>query len=70
MHIYEPYESVFIGNDVWIGMNAFIKSEVKIGDGAIIGSCSVVTKDVLPYSIVAGNPAVVIKQRFENVIVE
>lgn len=51
-------------------MNAFIKSEVKIGDGAIIGSCSVVTKDVLPYSIVAGNPAVVIKQRFENVIVE
>src|ERR1035437_8577888 len=46
---------VVIGNDVWIGMNSLILSGVHIGDGAIIGAYSVVTKDVEPYTIVAGN---------------
>ncbi|WP_440898063.1 Vat family streptogramin A O-acetyltransferase [Amphibacillus sp. Q70] len=53
-----------IGNDVWIGMDATIMPGVKIGDGAIIGAKSVVTKDVEPYTIVGGNPAKQIKKRF------
>jgi virginiamycin A acetyltransferase len=53
-----------IGNDVWIGYRAAIMAGVKIGDGAIIGAYSVVTKDVEPYSVVAGNPAKLIKLRF------
>ena len=55
-----------IGNDVWIGHQALIMPAVKIGDGAIIASRSVVTKDVPPYSIVAGNPAKVIRKRFDD----
>lgn len=55
-----------LGNDVWIGVNSIIMSGVTIGDGAIIGSNSVVTKDVEPYSIVAGNPAKHIKYRVED----
>lgn len=53
-----------VGNDVWIGYGALIKSGVSIGNGAIIAMGSVVTKDVAPYAIVAGNPAKVIKFRF------
>ncbi len=53
-----------IGNDVWLGYDATIMSGVTIGDGAIIASKSVVTKDVPPYGIVGGNPAKVIKFRF------
>ena len=55
-----------IGNDVWIGQNAVILPGVHIGDGAIIGANSVVGKDVDPYSIVAGNPARVIRMRFDD----
>lgn len=55
---------VVIGNDVWIGAHALILGGIKIGDGAIIGAGSVVTKDVDPYSIVAGSPARAIGQRF------
>ena len=55
-----------IGNDVWIGFDATIMPGVKIGDGTIIGSKSVVTKDVKPYSIVGGNPAKLIRQRFSE----
>jgi len=55
-----------IGNDVWIGHEALIMPAVSIGDGAIIGSRSVVTKNVPPYSIVAGNPAKVIRYRFDD----
>lgn len=53
-----------IGNDVWIGYEAVIMPGVKVGDGAIIAAKSVVVKDVPPYTIVGGNPATVIRQRF------
>lgn len=59
-----------IGNDVWIGFDATIMPGVKIGDGAIIGSKSVVTKDVEPYSIVGGNPAKLIRKRFSEQRIE
>jgi virginiamycin A acetyltransferase len=55
-----------IGNDVWIGNSATIMPGVKIGDGAIIGTNSVVTKNVEPYSIVGGNPATLIRKRFDD----
>ena len=55
-----------IGNDVWLGYDAMIMPGVKIGDGAIIASRSVVTKDVEPYSIVGGNPAHLIRKRFDE----
>lgn len=55
---------VIIGNDVWIGVNSTILSGVKIGNGAVIGACAVVTKNVPAYAIVAGNPAKVIRERF------
>ena len=54
-------QPIFVGSNVWIGFNATILKGVTIGEGAIIGSCSVVTKDVSPYTVVAGNPAKVIK---------
>ena len=55
-----------IGNDVWIGQNAVILPGVKIGDGAIIGANSVVGHDISPYTIAAGNPARVIRKRFDE----
>lgn len=61
---------VIIGNDVWIGINAMILSGVEIGDGAVIGASSVVAKDVPPYAIVAGNPARIIRMRFDDDIIE
>ncbi len=54
----------FIGNDVWIGYGATVLSGVTINDGAVIGACSLVTKDIMPYSIVGGNPAKLLKYRF------
>ncbi len=59
-----------IGNDVWIGYNATIMAGVTIGDGAIIATNSVITKDVAPYSIVGGNPAKLIKKRFSEERIE
>jgi virginiamycin A acetyltransferase len=53
-----------IGNDVWIGMNAMVMRGVTIGDGAVVAAGSVVTKDVEPYSIVAGIPARHVRYRF------
>ena len=55
---------IVIGNDVWIGYEAVIMSGVTIGDGAIIGTRAVVTKDVPPYTIVGGVPAKRIRKRF------
>ena len=55
-----------IGNDVWIGYKATIMPGVKIGDGAIIAAHAIVTKNVDPYAIVGGNPAVEIRKRFSN----
>jgi acetyltransferase-like isoleucine patch superfamily enzyme len=57
-----------IGNDVRIGYGALIAQGVTIGDGAIVQPCAVVTKDVPPYAIVAGNPGVIIGMRFPPVI--
>jgi len=59
-----------IGNDVWIGNGATILPGITIGNGAIIGANSVVTKDVAPYTIVAGNPAKVIRVRFDDETIE
>jgi acetyltransferase-like isoleucine patch superfamily enzyme len=61
---------VIIGHDVWIGANATIMSGVRINNGAVIGACAVVTKDVPAYVIVAGNPAKVIRSRFTETEVE
>ena len=58
--------SIIVEDDVWIGARTVILSGVRIGQGAIIAAGSVVTKDVEPYSIVAGNPAKLIKYRFED----
>lgn len=63
---YNPYKETVIGNDVWIGTHSLIKSGVTIGDGAVIGMGSVVTKDVGPYEIWAGNPAKLIRKRFND----
>lgn len=57
---------IIIGNDVWIGYEAVILAGVTIGDGAIIGTRAVVTKDVPPYSIVGGVPAKSIRKRFDD----
>jgi len=59
-----------VGNDVWIGLDATIMPGIKIGDGAIIGAKSVVTRDVEPYTVVAGNPAKVIKKRFNDEVIK
>ncbi|MFH1498608.1 MAG: CatB-related O-acetyltransferase [Verrucomicrobiota bacterium] len=59
-----------IGNDVWIGYRATILSGVTIGDGAVVAAAAVVTKDVPPYHIVGGNPAKIIRARFEPHIIE
>ena len=56
-----------IGNDVWVGLGATVLSGVSIGDGAVIGAGAVVSKSVPSYAIVAGNPAQIIRYRFDNV---
>ena len=55
-----------IGNDVWIGFGAVILNGVSIGDGAVVAAGAVVTKDVPPYAVVGGNPAKIIKYRFDE----
>lgn len=63
---YPKKGDIRIGNDVWIGYNVTIMAGVTIGDGAIIATNSTVTRDVAPYSIVGGNPAMEIKKRFSE----
>lgn len=57
---------VVIGNDVWIATDAVVMSGVTVADGAVIGARAVVTKDVGPYEVVVGNPARVVKKRFDE----
>ena len=62
---YTPYTRTIIGNDVWIGSMSMIKAGVHIGNGAVIGMGSVVTRDIPDYEIWAGNPARCIRKRFD-----
>ena len=63
-------QRVEVGNDVWLGHNVVIMGSVTIGDGAVIGSSSVVTKDIPPFAIAVGNPARIIRYRFDEKIIE
>lgn len=63
---YSATKKTHIGNDVWIGNNALIKGGISIGNGAVIGMGSVVTKNVGEYEVWAGNPAKLIKKRFDD----
>lgn len=67
---YDDFGSCVVGHDVWIATNAVVLRGVKVGNGAVIGAGAVVTKDVEPYSIVAGVPAKKIKMRFDDKIIE
>lgn len=68
-HIKSSDKRTSIGNDVWIGESALIKAGVSIGDGAVIGMGSVVTNDVPSYAIVAGCPARILRNRFDDNII-
>ena len=59
-----------IGNDVWIGYGATLMPGVQVGDGAIVAAQAVVTKSVPPYAVVGGNPAQVIRYRFDEATIE
>jgi virginiamycin A acetyltransferase len=67
---YPVKRDTVIGNDVWIGHNATIMPGVQVGDGAIVATNATVTRDVEPYTIVGGNPAQLIKKRFDDVTIE
>ena len=58
-----------IGNDVWIGRESVILPGVKIGDGAIVAACSVVSGDIPPYAVFGGNPARLVKMRFDQELI-
>lgn len=62
--------NIQIEEDVWIGSNSVVLSGIRIGRGAIVGAGSIVTKDVEPYSIVAGNPAIKIRMRFSTEVID
>lgn len=61
---------VTIGNDVWIGRGATFLSGVTVGDGAVVGARAVVSADIPPYAVAAGNPARVVRLRFEEEIID
>lgn len=63
-------KKTYIGHDVWIGGGVYIKQGVRIGNGAVVGMGAVVTKDVPDYAIVAGNPARLIRMRFDDDTIE
>jgi len=67
---FPPDKYVEIGNDVWIGHGAFVMPGVKVGDGAVIAAGAIVTRDVPPYAVVAGVPAVIKKYRFADPVIE
>jgi acetyltransferase-like isoleucine patch superfamily enzyme len=64
------YKITNIGNDVWIGERVMIKEGISIGDGSVVGMGSIVTKDVAPYAIVAGNPATLVRWRFDELTIK
>lgn len=66
---YQPAGDTVIGNDVWIGSEAIVMPGITIGDGAVIGTRSLVTRDVEPYAIVGGSPARTIRKRFDDQLV-
>ena len=59
-----------VGNDVWIGQNVTVMPGVHIGDGAIIGANSVVAKDIPPYAVAAGNPCRIVRNRFDDELID
>ena len=63
---YEKVGDTVIGDDVWIGAEAMIMAGIRIGSGAVVAARAVVTKDVPPYAVIGGNPAQVIKYRFDE----
>jgi len=66
-----PYKGdTVVGNDVWIGYDVLVMPGIRIGNGAIVSSRSVVVQDVPPYTVVGGNPAKPIKERFTSEVVE
>jgi acetyltransferase-like isoleucine patch superfamily enzyme len=69
-HDYLPEIRTTLGHDVWVGENVMIKAGVTIGIGAVIGMGSVVTKDVPAYAVVAGNPARILRYRFDHDVIE
>lgn len=64
-HLLDAAPKTIIGNDVWIGRSAIILAGVSIGNGAVVGAGSIVTKDVPAYAVVVGNPARIIRFRFD-----
>lgn len=67
---YEIFQETYVGNDVWIGEGCKVKAGIRIDNGAILGMGSVLTKDVGPYEIWAGNPARFIRKRFDDKTIE
>lgn len=67
---WDNHGDIVVGNDVWIGYEAVIMAGVTIGDGAVVGTRAVVTKDVPPYTIVGGVPAKPIRKRFSDGVIE
>lgn len=65
-HAFPNRGDTIVGNDVWLGYDSLLMPGVKIGDGAIVAARAVVTKDVLPYHIVGGNPARILRARFDE----
>lgn len=67
---YKKMTKCIVGNDVWIAPNVVIMTDLKIGNGAVIGAGAIVTKNVEPFSIVAGVPAKVLRKRFDEKIID
>ena len=68
-HQRKPNKRIMIGHDVWIGEKVLISQGVSIGIGAVVGMGSIVTRDIDPYTIVAGSPAKIIRKRFDDTII-